>query len=402
MTKQINILVISILVIFTPISNFSCADTSSNIDTKYKYINPDYNLVHLNHSSDTLRFELDQSTYNSIKTFNTFTDKNNEFISFFDVRSSSLNIYRLSTQKLEKKISVTDYFKKKKLYRPTIYVKNFDSIFITNYSTLYIVDSSGLIKTSFNFLEDENTIYATFENITPPVYINGNLITGIRPYVADNSLKALREWKVLYEFNFNEQKATLNYNLPNIYRNNYYGYHFLDFGYCYNNRGNFVFSFPADSTIYESNLKDYHVAYFAKSFQHNSPVKPLTKKQVSDKDTSFKLYMIQDSYGPIYFDSFRKRYLRVFKPKISELAFDSKQRNRQNRFIIFNEQLQIIGESPIPDEVLYNSLFFTGDGKMFMRINAADEYALHFVRMEYQDLKNQAIQLTRANTKPDK
>lgn len=401
MAKQINFISISMLVIFICVLNYSCGDISSVRNSEYKYIKPNYDLVQLKSTADTISFRLEELTYNVIKSFNAFSENSTEYISFFDGRSGSLLIYRLATQDLEKKISIAGLLDKKKLYRTTAFVKNFDSIFITNNSTLYLVDSSGLIKNTFDFLEGgESVVYASFEQTTPPVYKSGRLYTGVRPFVDHNSLKALRKWKVLYEFSFHDKEISLHYNLSDIYKNNYLGYHFLDYGYCYNNRGNFVFSFPADSTIYEENLDDYHTAYFAKSFQHVAPVKPLTKKEASDRDTSFKLYMMQDSYGPIYFDPFHKRYLRVFKPKISEKAFVAKERSRQNWFIILNEQLQIIGESPVPDGALYNSLVFTKDGRMLMRTKPEDEYALHFIRMEYQDQNKEAIQLTKNKQQP--
>lgn len=377
LSKLIRNTLLLFLCLFT---NNNCRERATIEASKFNRLLPNYELEKIQILNDTVRFQLNENTYNSINSFNGFTYKNEEFISFYDDRSSSINIYHFPTQKLTKRILLKKSFSK--LYKTSVYCKSFDSIFVTNKDKLFMLDSSGNIKLSIKFLSNSRLAYATLENIFPPIFKDSLMFTGVRPYVSDKSFKALRKWKVLYAFDLKNKKATLHYRLPSIYHKNLYGHQFLNYNYCYNHKGNFVFSFPVDTNVYESNLEGFHVSYFAKSKSQVKSIQPLSRKEIEDGDVRYKKYITQDSYGPIYYDPFHKSYIRIVKPRISEEAFATKNRQRQYRLIIFNEQLQITGESIIPEKVS-TSLMFTKQGRIYARINAKDEYALNFVRLTY-------------------
>jgi hypothetical protein len=184
----------------------------------------------------------------------------------------------------------------------------------------------------------------------------------------------------------------LYYQLPEIYQENLYGYSFLDYSYCHNDRGNFVFSFAADTNIYETNLKDYHVAYYGKSRFQAGPIKPVTKEDLR-RDDSYKLYALRDSYGPIFYDPYKKRYLRQAKQKITEADFLAKNTSKKRTVIIFNEQFKIIGESETDDQFSFSSIFFTESGGIYARVNPGDEHALHFARLVYEEGENDPVKL---------
>jgi hypothetical protein len=379
--------VMQVSLLFFCLFSSGCKTKTETTDAKYSYISPDYNLVRLHVLPDTLTYQLNEQTYNAVKSFNIFSHNDIDFISFYDDRSASINIYNFHSRVLAKKISIKDCFHGRKLYKTTVYTKNFDSIFITNKATLFLMDSSGNFKKSIDFLENPPYAWAHFGNTAPVVFKDDLVLAGVRPYVKDKSLKALKDWKVLYGFNLQNDKAILYYHLPSIYQNNLFGYQFLDYSYCYNSKGNFVFSFPADSNVYETNLRDYHIAYFARSRFQDQPIQPVPKEDLSNSENAFRSYLLRDSYGPIYFDPYAKRYLRVAKKRISKADYDSKNRRKKQRLLIFNDFFKIIGESEIDNSILLGSLFFTTDGKIYARINAEDEYALHFVRITYSDDK---------------
>jgi hypothetical protein len=385
-----------LLLLLGSFMHYSCQYDTQSLKSRYKYMAPQYEGIHLMPVADTISFMLADRTYNSIKSFNLFSQHGVEYISFYDERSRSINIYRFSTRQLEKKIHLTKFIKKKNLYKTTVYCQNYDSIFINNLSSLYLVDSSGVIKKTIEFLKKPDNAWAIFENDNPLVLKNGHLIAAVRPYVDDKALNELRKWKVMYDFDLNKGTASLLYHLPLMYQNDFYGHNFLNYNFCYNNRGNFVFSFPADSAVYETDLIDSQVVYFAKSQFQKSTITPVSIDDLKGDDIGFKEYKLRDSYGSILFDPYKKRYLRLAKQKISERDFNEKKLVGNETVIIFNEDLKIIGESEMTKDILFNSILFTPDGKMYARIKPKDEYALYFVRLDYKESQQLPDQLSKS------
>jgi hypothetical protein len=189
-------------------------------------------------------------------------------------------------------------------------------------------------------------------------------------------------------------KCDLHYSLPVIYKKGLYGRRFLQYSYCYNDKNNFVFSFPADSNIYESNLTDYHISYPGKSRFQQGSIEPVSRKSL-ENDEGGKEYTFRDSYGPIYFDPYKKRYLRIAKQKVSKEAYVAKTTSRKSSIIVFDEHFKIIGEFICSDDYLLDTIFFTPDGGMYARINPKDESALHFVRLAWSGEPNESMPLTK-------
>lgn len=386
-----------LLVLFCCLLIFSCRQhRSRTIASVYTYISPHYDLTQLQITSDTLHFLLNEDTYNAIKSFNVFSEDGVEYISFYDQRSASINIYHFTSQKMVTKILLKKFLPGGRLYKTTAYVKSFDSILITNKKTLYLCDSAGNIRTSVNFLEKPAFAYACFSHTTPPVFKGSIFYVGVRPFANATSFKSLKEWGMLYEFNIQKGHAELHYSYPELYYENIYGYHLIDYSYCYNHRGKFVFSFAADSIIYETDLADYHKAYYGKSRFQMGGIPSVRKEDIiGNQDGSTRIYLTRDSYEAIYFDHYRKRYLRVAKSKISEYDYESKNQKKPQRIIIFDEHFKIIGESAIDNGISLNSMFFTQNGSLFARTKGRDEYALHFVRLAYLENTEMESQLTR-------
>lgn len=366
------------------VQNTGCQGEGA-VKSKYVYMKPEYDLVKLISTGDTMHFSLTEDMYNVIKSFNVFEDNGREFISFYDQRSQSVNIFNLESKLLEKRIFLKDWFKKHRLYKTSVYVKNFDSIFVNNETSLTLFNGVGRAIKSIGFLKSPPFSWAAFENPAPPVFRKGLLFAGIRPYVKESSFNALSKWKIFYQFDIKNGSAISHYGLPQTYRENYYGYRFLDYSYCYNDRGKFIISFPADTNIYVTDLADYNVAYYAKSQHQSAAIEPVRKSILSDNEAAFKAYLTRDSYGPIYFDPYRKRYLRIAKSGITEHDYLVKNRRKKQRVIVFDEQLRIIGESDIDGDVSSSAIFLNKNGEMFARTKASDEYALHFVKLVYTD-----------------
>lgn len=370
-----------IVEIIVCIISWGCHESS--LAESYNYIDPKYDLIKLEQSTDSIHFPLDENTYNSIKSFNTFVQKGVEFVSFYDSRSQTINIYEFNTQKIKEKIDLKSISIGNRLYKTTVYVKTLDSIFICNETKLYMIDSSGAIKKSIDYLSDPPLAWAAFENTCPPLFEGDKIFTGVRPYVNETSLNALSKWKVLYQFNLTKNEAFLHYNLPRLYKENFFGYHFLDYSYCINSKGNFVFSFPADSTIYETNLKDYNEAYWSKSKFQKTDISPVRKSDLLKNEGKMQ-YAIRDSYGPIFFDKYNRRYLRLARQKINSTEYSSKNRRKRQSVIILDEKFRIIGESEVKNNVAFSSLLIASNGNIYIADGSNDEHYLNFIRFVYK------------------
>ncbi|AEV99035.1 hypothetical protein A4D02_10780 [Niastella koreensis] len=387
MRKTINI---AVIILFVFAGSQACRERDATIDSTYVFIPPQYHSVQIASKPDTISIPLNDSTFNAIKSVNVFSQNGKEYLAFFDQRSGSLNIYTLRFPQPIKRIPVKEWLHHS-LYKTTVYVKSFDSVFVFNQNKLYLLNSVGKIKKSVEFVEKPDNAFALFDNNNPPVFKGNHLFAGVRPYVKETSLDDLKKWKVLYAFDLHNKKASLHYHLPELYQKNIFGYSFLDYSYCYNNHGRFVFSFAADTCIYETNLADFHAAYFAKSQYQDAPITPVSKEELSTGEKQLENYITKDSYGPVYFDPYKNRYLRVVKSKISEAEYKAKKLDRTQRLLIFNENFKIIGESEIDKTIWLNTLFFTKEGGIYAQTKAGDEFALHFIRLAYSDDSSYSI-----------
>ena len=374
------------ILFFCLVFYFGCGHESETLieeeKIEYRYVKPEYGSIELRMATDSLNFYLDDTTYNNIKSFNTFSDKGIEYISFYDKNSQSVSIYELGSRERARRINLEDKFNDDRLFKTTAYCKNFDSIFITNMDALYLLDKKGELKQILKFLNKPRFAWAVFENTNPAVFHNNLLYAAVSPNAKETSLSSLKEWKVLYAIDLQNRKPALYYRLPELLRSNLYGRRFYEHSYCYNFENRFVFSFPGDSLIYETDLSGYHRSYYAKSRFQAEPIPPVSKDELLN-DKGHKNYMLRDSYGPIYFDPQTKRYLRVAKSRISETDYENKKWKKKQRIIIFDEQFRIIGESFMDDTMSLDSIFFTEAGDIYVRVSEADETAIRFVKLIY-------------------
>jgi hypothetical protein len=371
---------------------YSCRSDTETIASKFKYVKEKYTNIQLS-PRDTIRFDLGKDAYNKIKSFNCFTENNGkDYISFYDRLSESVMIFDFKTRMPVKQIQLKKIIKKERFYKTSVYVHNYDSIFVTNFDKLYLIDSAGRIHRSTTFKSQESMAY--FETPLPVVVKEDNIYMGVRSFVSEKSLSDILDWKVLCEFDLDKDKCRLKYSLPAVYKKGLFGRRFLNYSYCYNDKGNFVFSFPADYYIYETNLTDYHMSYAAKSKWQTAVIEPIGKEAL-EKNEGGKEYSLRDSYGPIYFDPYTKRYLRVAKQKLTKDELAAKDAKKKTTIIVFNKDFKVIGEFDYKDDYLLDTIFFTADGCIYARVNKNNEASLQFVRLAWENEPNESTHLTK-------
>lgn len=370
----------SVCVLLGYIFILGCKEDEHDMPIEFYYTKPSYYKVALRKTTDTLKFPLSEDMYNKIKSFNTFTLHDSMFIAFYDLRAKSIHIYNFFNQSLLKTINLKQKLNGSNLEKITVYVKSLDTIFVTTTSKLLVINSEGAVLKKIPFVK--HLAWAAFDNTTPPVLHKNTLYSAVKPYVNESSLGAIRSWKTIYKFNLNAEDAKLSYHFPEVYHENLYGYHFFDYSYCFNGKAKFVFSFPADTNIYATNFLNVYSAYNGKSRFQKKPIVPLKKEDIKS-GKSFEEYLARDSYGPIYYDPYRKTYLRLFKQGSDSATAGQGKIKRKESIIFFDAYFQIVAECENEGGFHFDSMIFLKDGKVYARTKGSDEYAINFIRLEY-------------------
>jgi len=351
----------------------------------FHYLPPEYSNVKLVLTADTIHFPLDDNTYNNIRSFNLFFDGGVEYVSFYDKQSLSVNIYDVASQTLKKKLLLQECLPGRPLEKhTTTYCKSLDSIYVINNIFLYCLDGKGVLRDSIIFDAGSILAFPGFDKKTPPLFKPPFVFLAAKPYLSTSKYKELKKWKVIFKVNLETKKTELIYSLPEVYFAKKYNAYYFDNGYCINDKGNFVFSFAADTNIYETDLDNYHISYYGKSYFQNSDIPTLDSGEVGDAKEFRKSFLIRDSYDAIYFDSFNRRYLRIAEHKISESEYVEKKYNKDKSVIVFDEHFRIVGESKIDSSLSWNTIFFNRKGELYVRVKAGDEQVLHFVKLHFE------------------
>lgn len=394
MGRFVNVILITFFIMCTITA---CRNKEHVEFDSYTFYKPLYDGVELVASTDTLHLSLNK-TDNSFESIDPFSDHGIEYVAIYNEASEMVNIYELYSQKLVKTISLAAYSLHRK-HTTSVYCKNFDSIFISNNSaSLFITDSSGANKSTISFPENPPDSYiADFKNTRPPLVKDSCFYASFAVSGNIRTVSQVRDWQLIWQIDLKNNQQESFYRMPERYMNKFYGYDLMEFNYCLNNRGNFVFSFPADSNLYETDLADINRAIYGRSQFQKGDIEPVDKSKKGD-DIYFE-YLARDCYGAVFFDPYHKRYLRVFKHKISEKDLAAKRYHREKSIVIFNEDLQIVGESFLPKGLIINSLFFTSDGRMYARTKQRDKTALHFLRLMYKEKAPDSISLAQIKLK---
>lgn len=269
--------------------------------------------------------------------------------------------------------------------KSAVYYYSQDSIFIIGEKKIFLLDSSGIVKDSIIYEDNKLRTAARFETDRPVFLKNNMLFVGSRiSHSQSKTLDGIKATRILYEFDLHNKTVNQRYELPKIYSKELYGGDFIDYSYCVDGKGNTVFSFPADSNVYQTDLETTINEHYGQSEIRNFRITPVPATELTRSMSGFKSYLMRNSYGPIYYDPKNKRYIRTVKLKISEEEFNANVRQKKQRITIFDENFKIIGESDIDNGISLGSVFITTDGKIYGRVKREDEYAVHFVRMEYQ------------------
>jgi hypothetical protein len=373
-----------VLIVCTLLVITACDWKNSSSQITLKYISPQNDSFELKASTDTIRFNLDEDIYNSVKSFNLFSTSFKEYISFYDAKSITIALYDFNSRVLVKKVPLKPVLQNEKPLKTGVFVKNFDTIIVTNGANLFLIDSSGKVKIKMSASDPSQ--FPVSGGQYPPFFTDGCIFTSIRPNIDQESLASVRNYKVLYKFDSRRSLVTKLFPLPKFYSDGYYGDNLFKYNHCINDKGQLILSFWADSLIYQYDFNKGPTAFIGKSkYQYNNIA--ATKKDSLRGKGDMKHFLMQDSYGPVLFDPYRKLYYRVFNLAISEDEYAAKSWKKKQSLVILDENLRIIGNSSLTSELSIATLVFSQQG-VFSRINYDNEYAIEFIKLECNHIKN--------------
>lgn len=359
------------------------------IEYKHIAIDSNYSLVALTPTPDSIVFEIDSIKDMNVKSFNYFTKEGKEFLCILERHGPDIYIYDIGRKSIVMKLSLKDVFKNRPLYKTSVYCKSIDSICIYNHLSFYLVDINGKIKDSIECKTNPYFSIASFDNLNPPVTYGDYIFAEARPRLDNTDKDNLSKWRVLYKFDMKRKQAKTVQELPDLYKENLFSYSFFYNSYCFNDKGCFVFSFPADTNIYETNLKEHFYSYQAKSSFQKEEITPADKSDLNSSEGDAKNFLLTHSYGAIYYDQFHKVYLRVSKQKVSRKAFVEKNWRKKQSLVIIDQNFKVIGETEFPDDVDLSFSFITPTGDLYVRSYKSGSKSLNFVKYKYTVKVNQ-------------
>ncbi|NII29862.1 DUF4221 family protein [Pseudoflavitalea sp. X16] len=353
---------------------------------QYQYQAPTYRHISLVPTADTLHFTLRSDSYNSVRSFNYYMDQGIEYIAFYDKISGAVCIYNFRTGQLTTKIKLKHLLPYRGLSKKTtVYIKNADSIYVINKDMVYRFNRSLVLQDSISFQPNPFPALASFRPEAPPFFHDGKLYLKASPILSAKKKKDYRKWKSLYELDFTSKHSMLLYAPPARYQDSLYGFFFFATSYCINDKNRLVFSYAADSNLYETDLAGYHMAYNGKSKFQQGDIPAVREEERTAEDAMKTAFNKRDSYENIYFDPVQKRYLRVAEQRIQERDFLLGKKSKNKSLIFFDQELRIIGECNLAGNFSLSTLFFTADGQMYVRTRASDQYSIHLLRLAYQE-----------------
>ncbi len=353
-----------------------------------------------------LCFVLGCSTKDKFKTEGTFCFKmpdfkNMKMVSYMQAfdKNKDLQIYYNTIEKkiifkdiltdsiiLSVPMMVLDTLIKKSESTPFFpcYIQNFDTIYyvdVIKFNT-YRLNSKGEITRKW-VIEKQNPQGC---KLSPEGWVNGVLINSNNIYIScykegfdyknKATLKTIFDAPTYLIGDLNCDTIKFNKscgNFPAFYQNEYY------YGdppsTCIDNKGRIVFSFAKDDNLYvyqeDSLIKVVEAkSKFAEKFE------PFDINQFMDIGYVMRYYEIQSGYSNIYYDTYRKKYYRIYEHTMAEFDSENKKNLPEDKvwsIIILDENLNKIKEIKIdPKEYPGRGILSISKGLLLMNKTQKD------------------------------
>ena len=270
----------------------------------------------------------------------------------------------------------------------SIYIHNFDCIFIVQDYMIKLIDTSGIIKQQLVINNEADKLYKTHAigNLNyAPIFFDAK---NNKLYIESYCWKCKRHKPSYYKSKIevaidlaSGKTELLPQTYPILYQENYYGY--ANHTYREANDSLNVYSFPVDPNIYLYNrLSGNYKTVGGKSKYQKQLANTLSRKQKDDEKTKIEHFSIIPFYYKVHYNPFQNYYYRFFSPGLSqknEEGLFNKNSDREHILMIFDEQFKLIDEIKLEEKYQVFFTFCTPEGLYVNRVNEKKEKGLYTI-----------------------
>lgn len=210
-------------------------------------------------------------------------------------------------------------------------------------------------------------------------------------YIDTDKIENFKDFPCLYELDLTNHTTKAAYYFPKTYQKGLYGINFvINTFYTFQpEKKIIVFSFSNDKNIYAFDIRTNQTQILEVSSKYFTDIPPIeSNANISDFNVYTKFYVQSNSYGPIYYDKYRKVYYRFAERGVDDKSYKEKKWWKRKSIIITDEMFNKIGEFDIPDSINHWSGFVTDKGFYLLDTSFENENFVYFIGYKFTNDKN--------------
>ncbi|WP_192346308.1 DUF4221 family protein [Algoriphagus sp. Y33] len=350
----------------------SCGSGQENITTPQELVS-DGQLISL---------QIDSQTSNVSDGLVAFQDENGAWLFNLNFSNNEIQLYNLDSQTLKKRMVFELQGPGGVGFVQGFYVHSMDSIFLFGYpmQNLHLTDTSAHIKAKFHYEPPLGYTSAFIHNAHftyKPVLIGDKLLVNAKfeGNLREITGEELSSKKFGYSIDLkNSEVDLLPISWPADY--NASGAKLLDFSMAATD-DRLVYSLVADHNLYVTDLQGNLLKTVNSKSQFME--ESFESFDSTDRFETMKYVLASDRYERILYDEFRGVFYRFVFPKVdvqNEEEIDQLRRfPRKFAVMILDKELNILGETLMPDTTYYPGNSFVGKEGLYISISHPDNPA---------------------------
>ena len=322
-------------------------------------------------TDDSISFTLDKDTRSSIMTMFTYSDNNNEYLTFQNPNKNQILFYNLKSGVLDFKIEPEIDGANGVAFILGYYIHNLDSIFLTtrSFEEISLINKDAILIDKFEYGKTVDGIelqrfYSTTAIYTPITIQNNNIyiVPGCNRFGEKNPVAASIDLK-------NKEVNHLPFEYPKFpgadNKNKRAGIE-EHMSRCFDGE-KFIYSFYFDENIYITDVNHKKINKIIAKSKYIDKV-----KYIDDYGrTSIEQGCEIPNYGNLIYDKYRNVYYRIAYPETTLekgiKGYELREYGRKNfSIIILDKKFNVIGETLFPDYTYNSRLIFVREDGVYI------------------------------------
>ncbi len=335
--------------------------------------------------SETLKIPIDSTTNFQSLYLDYYQDPTTQkkYLAYLSVTDSDIHFYDLERKNLGFKIETQDDGPEKVNSIDAFLIKNLDSVYmvsaVSNIASL--INQRGKLLKTYNLNFSPLHVFVWVDNYKRLAFLTSNkLIIHKAPFLYTNK-PGIWDYNIGFAYHTDVDSVRVDsiFKYTGLPSQKIHGGAHTRFGFTADDRGNYIYSFCMDDTLYITDFQGDTQKYQAKS-KYVGEI-PAMKENASNDEVRI-FYMTQYAYRHIIYDSFRKVYYRFVLHPTDETSKDF-DHGKPFSVIILNENFKKVGETQIFKEKYAYTNFFVAPEGLYISKNhpenpEADEDYLSF------------------------